>query len=304
MPRSRSGALLVVMLSIVLLPSPASAWGFAAHRYIMRRAIDILPAELKPFFLQHRDEVVIRVVDPDLWRNVGWEDDPNHFVNFGAPELGPYPFAAFPREQGAALEKFGAAALKRLGTLPWRADEEFGNLRRAFEGFKRGSQYGASDAVLFASVASHYVQDAHQPFHASNNYDGQLSGQRGIHSRFERDLVEKFEARLNVAPAAPRAVSSARDAAFDALLASNRLVDPLLRADKEAIGNRDVYDDAYFEAFFMKAKPMLEERLASAITATASLMLSAWEQAGKPDLRSGEPRPVQRVQRAQAAQDR
>jgi len=54
----------------------------------------------------------------------------------------------------------------------------------------------------------------------------------------------------------------------------------------------------------MKAKPMLEERLASAITATASLVLSAWEQAGRPDLRSGEPRPVQRVQRAQAAQDR
>ncbi len=290
------------MLAIALQPSPASAWGFAAHRYIMRRAIDILPAELKPFFVQHRDEVVIRVVDPDLWRNVGWEDDPNHFVNFGAPELGPFPFSALPREQGAAIGKFGTAALKRLGTLPWRAEEEFGNLRRAFEGFKRGNQYGASDAVLFAAVVSHYVQDAHQPFHASNNYDGQLTGQRGIHSRFERDLVEKFEARLIVTPAAPRAIPSARDAAFDALLASHQLVDPLLRADKEAIGNRDAYDDVYFEAFFMKAKPMLEERLASAIAATASLVLSAWEQAGKPDLRNGEPRPVQRVQRAQPAQ--
>ena len=65
-------------------------------------------------------------------------------------------------------------------------------------------------------------------------------------------------------------------------------MDPLLAADKEAIGNKDTYDDAYFEAFFTKVKPMLEERLASAITATASLMLSAWEQAGKPDLRNGE----------------
>src|SRR6476646_1622143 len=152
MPRSRSGALLVVMLSIVLLPSPASAWGFTAHRYIMRRAIDILPAELKPFFMQHRDEVVLRVVDPDLWRNVGWEDDPNHFVNFGAPELGAYPFAAMPREYGAALEKFGPAKLKQLGTLPWREAEAFGNLRRAFEGFSRGALYG-TDAVLFAAVA-------------------------------------------------------------------------------------------------------------------------------------------------------
>lgn len=285
------------MLSIVLLPSPASAWGFAAHRYIMRRAIDILPAGLKPFFVQHRDEVVMRVVDPDLWRNVGWEDDPNHFVNFGAPELGAYPFTALPREQGAALGKFGAAALKRFGTLPWRADEESGNLRRAFEGFTRGNQYGASDAVLFAAVTSHYLQDAHQPLHASNNYDGQLTGQRGIHSRFERDLIEKFEARLNVAPAAPRTIASARDAAFEALLASHQLVHALLLADKEAIGSRDVYDDVYFEAFFMKARPMLEERLGAAITATASIIASAWEQAGKPDLKNGAPRPVQKVQR-------
>src|SRR6476619_4761866 len=90
-------------------PGSAFAWGFAGHKLIMRRAIELLPPELKPFFEKFKDEIVLRVVDPDLWRNVGWEDDPNHFLDFGAPELGPYPFAAFPRGQGAALEKFGAA---------------------------------------------------------------------------------------------------------------------------------------------------------------------------------------------------
>jgi hypothetical protein len=302
MPRGRCGAVAAVLVISVLLPAPASAWGFAAHRYIMRRAIELLPAEIKPFFVEQRDELIIRVVDPDLWRNVGWEDDPNHFVNFGAPELGPYPFAALPREQDAALEKFGISALKRFGMLPWREAEEFGNLRRTFEGFKRGTAYGASDAVLFAAVASHYLQDAHQPLHATNNYDGQLTDQRGIHSRFERDLIERFESRLTVSPAAPRPMPSARDAAFDALLASHQLVDPLLRADREAIGNRDVYDDAYFEAFFMKVRPLLEERLAAATTATASMIVSAWEQAGRPALKNGDARPLQRVQRSQPAQ--
>ena len=223
------------------------------------------------------------------------------FVNFGAPELGPYPFTAFPRELGAALEKYGAAALKRLGMLPWRAAEEFGNLRRAFEGFKRGGSYGTTDAVLFAAVASHYVQDAHQPLHASNNYDGQLTGQAGLHARFERDLFERFEARLTVTPGPPRSISSARDAAFDALLASHQLVDTLTRADREALGSREAYDDAYFEAFFQKIRPTLEERLASAITATASLISSAWEQAGKPDVKNGEPRPVQKAPKARAS---
>jgi hypothetical protein len=72
----------------------------------------------------------------------------------------------------------------------------------------------------------------------------------------------------------------------------------LLAADKEALGSRDAYDDAYFEAFFLKVKPILEERLATAITATAAIVVSAWEQAGRPELKNGAPRPVQRVQKA------
>jgi hypothetical protein len=297
MPRRLCVALVVVA---TLMPAPAFAWGFAAHKYIMRRAIDLLPAAIKPFFVDHRDEIVVRVTDPDLWRNVGWEDDPNHFVNLGAAELGPYPFTAFPREYGAALEKFGMAGLKRLGTLPWREAEEFGNLRRAFEGFKKGGPYSGTDTVLFAAVAGHYLQDAHQPFHASDNYDGQLTSQRGIHSRFERDLMERYESRLTVNPAPAKSMASARDAAFEALLASHQLVAPLLLADKEAIGTKDAYDDAYFESFFVKAKPILDERLGTAITATASMIVSAWEQAGRPDLKNEAPRPVQRVQKTQA----
>jgi hypothetical protein len=97
--------LLVVLL--VVLPTPAFAWGSAAHRYIMSRAIDLLPAEIKPFFNHYRDEIVSRSIDPDLWRRIGWEDDPNHFVNFGVEEYGPYPFRDLPREYGAAIEKFG-----------------------------------------------------------------------------------------------------------------------------------------------------------------------------------------------------
>ena len=65
-------------------------------------------------------------------------------------------------EPGAAVEKFGVAQLKRYGLLPWREAEEFGNLRRAFEDFKRQAPYTTSDTVLFASVASHYMQDANK----------------------------------------------------------------------------------------------------------------------------------------------
>jgi len=286
-----------VLLAASLAAAPASAWGFAGHQLIMKRAIALLPPELKPLFERHRDEVVIRVKDPDLWRNAGWEDDPNHFVDFGMKELGEYPFAALPREYGAALERFGPSLLNRIGKLPWREAEEFGNLRRGFEGFTREGRYAQGDVVLFAAVASHYIQDAHQPFHASNNYDGQLSGNTGIHARFEADVIERFESRLTLTPAAPKAITNPRDAAFDVLLASHKLVDPILKADTESIAGKDTYDDDYYEKFFTKVRPILEQRLSEAITATAAVIIGAWEQAGRPTVKLDAAHPVQKVKK-------
>jgi hypothetical protein len=286
-----------LILAAMLRPSPAFAWGTIAHRYIMTRAIDLLPPALQPFFTHHRDEIVARAIDPDLWRSAGWEDDPNHFVDFGAREFGEFPFDGLPRDYGAALEKFGRATLTRLGMLPWRLSEEFGNLRRAFEGFARDSPYAPGDVVLFAPVASHYIQDAHQPFHASINYDGQLTGNHGIHARFERDLFERFQSRLTITPAPPSAMAHARDAGFSALLSSYQLVDAILKADSAAIAGKDVYDDAYFERFFATVRPILEQRIAESITATASLILGAWEAGGKPTLKLEGSRPLEKVKK-------
>jgi len=284
-------------LTACLMPVRADAWGFAGHRLIMARALDLLPTELQPFFQTFRDEVVVRAVDPDLWRNVGWDDDANHFIDFGMPELGPYPFAGLPRERDRALEKFGVRVMDRVGYLPWREAEMFGSLRRAFEGFRSGAAYATTDLVLFAPVASHYVQDAHQPFHASNNYDGQLTGNNGIHARFERDLVERFESRLTLTPARPQAVTNPRDFAFATLLAGHSLVDAILQADSAAVAGKEFYDDDYYEKFFTAVKPILDKRLSEAITATAGTIIGAWEAAGKPALTVTAARPLQRVRR-------
>jgi len=290
----KTSVVAVVALIALAAPQPAMAWGTAAHRHIMARAIDLLPAELKPFFLQHKDEVVMRVVDPDLFRVLGWEEDPNHFVNFGAKELGEYPFKDLPREYGAAIEKFGLATLRRNGLLPWRQQEEFGNLRRAFEGFTRET-YGVGNTVLFAAVMSHYIQDAHQPLHASVNYDGQMTGNTGIHARFETALFERFQSRLTIRPAPPAPILNSRDAAFDALLSSYQLVDSILKADVDARQGKETYDDEYFERLFTTVRPILERRLGEAITATAGLIMGAWEQAGRPVLKPAGPRPPQKI---------
>lgn len=293
----KTTCVVAAVVALVLTPRAAPAWGFTGHRLIMTRAIALLPPELKPFFERFKEEIVVRVVDPDTWRNAGWDDDPNHFVDFGMTELGPYPFAALPRDRDRAVAKFGVRIMDRVGYLPWREAEMFGNLRRAFEGFTRQGAYVTSDVVLFAPVAAHYIQDAHQPFHATNNYDGQLSGNNGIHARFERDLIEKFESRLTLAPPPPPRIADPREFAFDVLLDSHTHVEAILKADRDAAAGRDLYDDGYFEQFFGKVQPVLERQLNRAISATAGIIIAAWEAAGKPVVRTTDSRPPQRVKK-------
>ena len=50
---------LAVAVTAVTLVAPAQsfAWGFAAHQLIMKRAIDLLPSELKPFYEHYRGEI-------------------------------------------------------------------------------------------------------------------------------------------------------------------------------------------------------------------------------------------------------
>ena len=92
-------------------------------------------------------------------------------------------------------------------------------------------------------------------------------------------------------------VVNARDFTFEALLGSFPLVQPILDADKRAVGNRAVYDDGYFAMFFGRVRPTLEQRLADSITGVASLITAAWIEAGRPSIPlqvQQTPRPVRR----------
>src|SRR5262245_15778017 len=98
-PVRRLAPLACLAVACLLVPSPAGAWGAAGHRFIMGRTLDLMPPEMKPCIERVRDELVLRVVDPDLWRTVGFEEEgPNHFLDFGMPEYGRFPFAALPRD--------------------------------------------------------------------------------------------------------------------------------------------------------------------------------------------------------------
>ena len=272
----------VLVLSLALAPSRADAWGSEAHHYIMDRAIDLLPPEIRPLFAANRAKVVERVIDPDTWRTAGFEtEDPNHFLDIDVPEYGKYPFSELPRDWDAAVVKFGVARLRGNGLLPWRSEEMWGNLRRAFESYP-ARPFARSDILNFGAWLAHYVSDAHQPFHGIANYNGQLSGQTGVHARFETVLFERYRSQLRSSAKPIPPVTRPRDFIFDAVLEDSRLAPVILNADKAAIGDGDVYDDAYYDAFFRDAREVMERRLDDSIAAVAATIAGAWEAAGKP----------------------
>lgn len=290
-----------LLTAILLAPSTASAWGFEAHKFIVARAIDLLPEPLRPFFEANRAFIVERAIDPDLWRNAGFtEEPPNHFLDLDA--YGAYPFTSLPREYDEAVKKHGIDKLKANGLVPWRTHEMAGRLIRGFAALHKNGQYAHSDIRFFSAIIGHYVADAHVPFHAVLNYNGQLTGQTGIHNRWEDELFIRYQQQLAIKPGALTSIGNERDFVFDVLLESSQLADDVLAADRKAIGDRGVYDDRYFETFFSETRPILEKRVNDAINAVASVITSAWEQAGKPTLTANPPsRTPQRRRTRQSA---
>jgi hypothetical protein len=292
-------ALFFVAVITLCIPAQTAAWGFEAHKTIAEHFIALLPSELRPLFERRKAFIVERSVDPDLWRTVGFEEEPpNHFADLDY--FGKYPFTELPHDYDRAVQKFGREVVHQQGLLPWRTQEFCGKLRREFEALKRKSPppFAADNIVLFAAVIAHYVSDGHVPLHSVVNYDGQLTEQHGIHSRWETELFERNKTRIRIAPAAPKPVTDPRETMFQTLLASHLLAEGVLQSDRKAARGRDFYDDGYFDALGKDQLSVLERRLNDSITAVAAFIIGAWEQAGRPAIPgerpARQPRPIRR----------
>ena len=101
-----------------------------------------------------------------------------------------------------AIKRYGAEFVVKNGDAAVAGRRD---LRKAGRAFRQKAPYSRDNIKFFSSVLAHYVSDAHVPFHAALNYDGQLTGQWGIHSRFETELFERYQSKLTVVPPRRRA---------------------------------------------------------------------------------------------------
>ena len=110
----------------------------------------------------------------------------------------------------------------------------------------------------------HYVGDGFMPLHIAANYDGQLSGQTGIHRRYEETMIDQHIDDIQFKYSRCSKVEKVQKYIFGYLYSNHSYVGLLLQADSRAFemaGNR--YNEIYYEALWDKTelftRKLLEE---------------------------------------------
>jgi len=268
----------LVLLAIpgIFVPQLALAWGESAQRLIVNRAVDTLPYELRPFFETNRKFLMDHVDDPlGLIDQHPWERN-NHFIELD--KYGKFPFTALPRNYKAAVDKYSKSKIQSTGLLPW----QIGVFSQKLTEDMRAGRW--DQAKLDAAFLANFVAEAHDPFNTTENFDGRLTAQNGINDRFNSVLVARYGSFFPLSPHDAFFIGDPTDYAFEACLEAHSLVESLLLADRRAMKGLTSYTDEYYDRFYNLAAAALIRQLSDASTDVGSYWLTAWTNAGKPQL--------------------
>ena len=275
----------------------AFAWGQWGHKHISRAAVFTLPQGMQKFFYNHIDFITEGAVVPDLRRALisDKNEPPRHFIDVEDFKI---PISEFPKTSKEAFEKYDSAFLNKSGYLPWYIQDLTKKLTDAFK--KRNK----SEILFLAADLSHYIGDANQPLHATSNYNGQLTNQKGVHSLWESTLPQMFADSYTFKTQRAQYIADVPAATLNIIARSHALVDTILAAEKEVRSrfthdnmykrdssgktvmfyNSPVFSDEYAGQFNTALNGMIQKQLLLSIHDVASFWYTAWVDAGSPDL--------------------
>lgn len=268
-------SLLIVLL--ILLPLSVSlGWGAEGHKLISNKAMDLLPQEMNGF-TKWQDYITTHSVDPDLRRDHDKSEAPKHYIDIDFyPE---FLNGKMIEDKAKLVAEYGDSTVTKMGLLPWATLNTYHNLVDAFK------QRNKDKALLYASDLGHYVADGHQPMHAIMNYNGQMTGQKGIHGRYETVMVDSNLAQINkdFRAESARYVNNPLKFIFSYITDANSVVNLLFDADTYAYKRAKSHEDSeYYRLLWFKLKYITETQIENASRDFASLFYSAWVEAGKP----------------------
>ena len=288
----KNRTLLLLFLCFSISANSIFPWGFFAHKRINKYAVFTLPEELIGFYKKNIEYIEEHSVDADKRRYAVKEEAPRHYIDIDY--YGEHPFDSMPRKWNDAVDKYSEDTLQAYGILPWHIQIIYKRLVYAFIAKD-------SDKILkYSADLGHYVADAHVPLHTTLNYDGQFTGQKGIHAFWESRLPELFSENYDYLVGTSQYEYSILDFAWKTVEASNNALDSVLNFDKilsetyekdkqysyEKRGNKtiNVRSEEYSDAYHNMLSGMVERRMRKSITSIGNLWYSAWVDAGQPIL--------------------
>lgn len=260
----------LIGISFVLL-----SWGSTGH-YKINTASGLSFNTQMSQFTSWITTLADHASDADIRK--GWDpsEGPKHYIdidNYNEFILE----GKIPQTMDSAIASHGAAFVYDNGILPWATLTTFDSLKNCFE------RLDWAKAVLFAADLGHYVADGHMPFHITRNYNGQYTGNTGIHSRYESTMINAYISQFNYDGAAISEIENVNQYVFNYLYSSYPFVDSVIDADnyaKALAGNTN--SSVYKQALWEKTSGFTIPLFADASHALTELIYTAWIQAGSP----------------------
>lgn len=287
------GGLFLGLLAAMFTISQCAAWGFFAHKRINRLAVLTLPPKMMVWYKPHIEFITNHATDPDKLRYVIKEEAAHHYIDID--HYGHYPYPALPRKEKAARARFSEDTLQAYGVVPWNTLHVFYKLQDAFK-----RKDGAS-ILKYSAFLGHYIADACVPLHASSNYDGQKTDQKGIHALWESEIPELLaDTSFDLWTGKAAYVAKPGNYIWALVLESASAADTVLSVEKQLLETFPPdavhafierkgkvvrsYSVAFAKAYNQKLHGMVARRMRRAIHAVSSLWYTAWINAGQPDL--------------------
>lgn len=280
------------LLSLILCGSTAVKWGFFGHQRINRIAVFTLPIEMLPFYKKNIQYITENAVNPDRRRYAVANEAPRHFIDLDV--YGDSAVYKVPRYWDEAVELYTEDTLQAYGIVPWHISAVKNWLTNAF--INRDL-----DAILRLSAdLGHYIADANVPLHTTQNYNGQLTGQYGIHGFWESRLPELFFDEYDLFTGSAEYVDNVQLKAWEAVTNAHLALDSVLAFEKELSQKmaedkkysyeergttvQQVYSREYSRAYHTMLNGMVERRMKASIKMIGDIWYTAWVDAGQPDL--------------------
>ena len=270
----------------------ATGWGFAAHKRINHMAVFTLPPEMIGFYKKNIDFLTEHAVDPDMRRYANPDEAPRHFLD--VDRYGAHPFDSLPQFWNDAVAKFGEDSLKAHGIVPWHINVMLQRLTKAFK------DKNAELILHYSADIGHYIGDSHVPLHCTANYNGQLTGQTGIHGVWEGRVPEMFYDEYDYLTGRAIYIEKPQQEAWEFIKESYAAKDSVLLFEKELNSrfsadrkysyeeyggnNRRVYSREYTTEYSKMLDGQVERRMRESILGVGSFWYTAWVNAGSPDL--------------------